>query len=351
MVFRIKMKKQKNNPLVSILIVNYNGREILSQCLESLNKTKYSKFEVIVIDNGSTDDSVSEVKRRYASVTLIQAKENLGFARGNNVSLKHAKGKYVVLLNGDTEVEPDWLEKLVDFAEEHPDGGVFGSKILFFDHKKIINSAGGLCDIYGFSPLRGTYEKDCKKFNKPEEVFYAHGAAMMVRKSLIEKIGFLDETYFIYHEELDFCWRALLFGAKVYYVPGSVVYHKLRQRNFYQKDKLAQRQFLVKKNRIRTIIKNHKSLYLVVLALFINVIVALGESVYLLSKGDFESPKGIIRAYLWNLRMLPDTLAKRKEVQSLYRVPQKKVLGQMRKRPFAFGIFVGIIKGKYTLPL
>lgn len=343
--------KKITKPLVSILIVNYNGGSVLNKCLESLYKTEYSEFEVVIVDNGSTDESVKLIRKNYKHIKLVEAGENLGFAVGNNVSLKYAKGKYVVLLNGDTEVEPDWLNKMVAFAEEHKDGGVFSPKILFFENRKIINSAGGVCDFYGFSPLRGTFEKDSKLFSQPCEVFYAHGAAMMVRKDLFDKIGFLDETYFIYHEEFDFCWRARLYGTKVYYVPESVVYHKLKQRNFYKKEKLAQRQFLVKKNRIRTIIKNHKSLSLVILALFVNLFVSFGEIIYLVFKGDFESPKGIIKAFFWNLKMLPDTLAKRKEVQSLYRVPQSEVLNLMRKTPFALDIFVGIIKGKYTLPL
>lgn len=338
-------------PLVSILIVNYNGSEVLNPCLSSLTKSVYKNIDVIVVDNGSTDDSVSMIKKNYKDVVLVEAGKNLGFASGNNLAYESAKGKYVILLNGDTEVKPDWLNRLVEFAEEHPDGGVFTPKILFFEDKKTINSAGGMCDIYGFSPLRGTFEKDVGQYNKTETVFYAHGAAMMIRKDLIDKIGFLDDSYFIYHEELDFCWRTWLSGYKVYYVPGAIVYHKLQKRLFYTKEKLAKRQFLVKKNRIRTLIKNHKNPFLIIVAITISTLVSLVELIYYFIKRDFESPKGILQGFLWNIKVLPETLRKRKEIQKLYKVPESEVLKRMRKTPFALDIFVGIFRGKYTLPL
>lgn len=340
-----------NFPLVSILIVNYNGSEVLTPCLSSLEKSSYPNFEVIVVDNGSTDNSVQMIKKDHKKVILVEAGKNLGFASGNNLALESAKGKYVVLLNGDTEVKPDWLSKLVDFAESHEDGGVFTPKILFFGNKDTVNSAGGLCDIYGFSPLRGTFEKDNGQYDKEETVFYAHGAAMMIRKDIIDKIGFLDDSYFIYHEELDFCWRTWIFGYKVYYISKSVVYHKLQKRLFYSKEKLARRQFLVKKNRIRTLIKNHKNPLLVIIAIVVGFFVSLVELFYYIFKGDFESPKGILEGFWWNIKVLPDTLTKRKEVQKLYRVSEKEVLRHMKKTPFALDIFIGVLTGKYSLPL
>lgn len=337
--------------LVSILIVNYNGFEVLDPCLTSLGKSTYPNFEVIVVDNGSTDGSAEKVEKKYKEVTLVKAGKNLGFAGGNNLALKSASGKYIVLLNGDTEVEPDWLDRLVKFAEKTPDAGVFASKVLFFDNKKVLNSAGGCCDIYGFSPLRGTFDKDIGQYDKQETVFYAHGAAMMVRRSLIEKIGFLDEDYFIYHEEMDFCWRTWISGSKVYYVPEAVAYHKLSQRNFYAKEKRAKRQFLVKKNRISTLIKNHKSVFLLLISLLANFVVSLGETVLYVLKGDFETPKGTFSAYWWNIKHLSKDLNKRKKIQRLYKAKEKDVLKQMQKVPFAFDILVGIFTGKYSLPL
>lgn len=339
-------------PLVSILIVNYNGSEVLAPCLTSLDKSSYPNFEVIVVDNGSTDNSIKIIKKNHKKVILVEAGKNLGFASGNNLALESAKGKYILLLNGDTEVEPDWLNELVDFAEKNSDGGVFTPKVLFFEDKHTINSAGGLCDIYGFSPLRGTFEKDNGQYDQPETVFYAHGAAMMARKEVIDKIGFLDDSYFIYHEEFDFCWRTWLSGYKVYYVPVSVVYHKVKKRLFYTKEKLAKRQFLVKKNRIRTLIKNHKNPLLVLLSIFVGILVSFVELFYyIFFKGDLESPKGILQGFWWNIKVLPETLKKRKEVQKLYRVSESEVLKKMKKIPFALDIFIGVFTGKYSLPL
>ncbi|RJR24503.1 glycosyltransferase family 2 protein [Candidatus Microgenomates bacterium] len=341
----------KKNPLVSVLIVNYNGGAVLDSCLASLKKTDYPNFETIVVDNGSTDESIKMIKKKYKWVILSEAKKNLGFAAGNNFAYKSSGGEYIALLNGDTEVEPGWLRKLVEFAQKHKDGAAFAAKVLFFDDKKTLNSAGGLCDWYGFSPLRGTFEKDEGQYDSPDMVFYAHGAAMMIRRETIEKIGFFDEDYFIYHEELDFCWRAWIFGYKVYYVPGSVVYHKLKQRNFYAPEKRAQRQFLVKKNRISTLIKNHKSLSLLTASLLVNFIVSLGETVFYLSKGDLQTIKGTFMAYFWNVKHFRKDWKKRKRVQKLYMADEVYILKRMKRFPVAIDIFKGIISGKLSLPL
>lgn len=337
--------------LVSILIVNYNGGDVLDAGLTSLEKSNYPNLEIVVVDNGSTDNSVPLIEEKHKKVILVKAPTNLGFASGNNLALKSSSGKYIVLLNGDTEVEPDWLDHLVAFAEEHEDVGVLTPKVLFFEDKKTLNSAGGACDIYGFSPLRGTFDKDSRAYDTVEPVFYGHGAAMFARRSLIDKIGFLDDTYFIYHEELDFCWRVWLYGYKVYYLPQSVVYHKLQKRLFYSKEKLARRQFLVKKNRIRTLIKNHRNPFLILLSISVCLAISLAELVYYLFKRDFESPKGILEGFWWNLKVLPETLQRRREVQSLYRVPEGEVLKMMRKKPFAIDILFGMLSGKYSLPL
>lgn len=343
-------------PLVTILIVNFNGGKVLLECLKSLKKVIYPNFEVVLVDNGSSDDSVVVVEKykihntKY-KIQLIKSKSNLGFAGGNNLAYEHAKGKYIVLLNGDTEVEPDWLTELINFIDKTHDGGIFASKVMFFDNKTVFNSAGGLCDLYGFSPLRGTFDKNIGQFDKPDMVFYAHGVAMMIKREVIEKIGFLDEDYFIYHEELDFCWRSWLAGYKTYYVPTAVAYHKLSQRNFYAPEKRAKRQFLVKKNRISTLIKNHKSLSLLIISLFVNLIVSFGEIIVYGIQGDFETPKGTFKAYWWNVMNFKKDWKKRKKVQKLYKADEKYVLQRMKIYPVAFDIFWGLITKKYTLPL
>ena len=341
----------KKSPLVSILIVNFNGGEVLDSCLTSLKKTTYPNFETIVVDNGSTDKSVAIVRKKHKWVKLVEAKKNLGFASGNNLAYRFAKGEYIALLNGDTEVEPGWLEKLVNFARKHKDGAAFATKVLFYDDKKTLNSAGGLCDWYGFSPLRGTFEKDEGQYNDPGLVFYAHGAAMMVRAEAIERVGFLDDDFFIYHEELDFCWRLWIAGYKVYYVPEAVAYHKLKQRNFYAPEKRTQRQFLVKKNRISTLIKNHKSLSLLLVSILVNLAISLGETVIYLFRGDLQTIKGTFLAYEWNAKNFKGDWEKRKKVQKLYKADEDYILKRMKKFPVAIEIFKGIISGKFSLPL
>ncbi len=174
---------------------------------------------------------------------------------------------------------------------------------------------------------------------------------MMIRREVIEKIGFLDEDYFIYHEEFDFCWRAWLSGYEVYYVPNAVAYHKLSQRNFYATEKRAKKQFLVKKNRISTLIKNHIGISVLLLSLSVNICISLGEIFYYSFKGDFETPKGTIQAYIWNIKNFRNDWKKRKKVQKLIKVKEGYILKRMKIYPVAFDILWGMIKGKYSLPL
>ncbi len=190
------------------------------------------KFEIIIADNASSDDSVQWVQDTYPSVKIVQHPENWAFCKGNNEAIPHASGKYIVLLNNDVEVTSGWLAPLVDVMEDQPSVAAVQPKLLQYtdrDTFEYAGGAGGHLDKYGYPFTRGrlffSMEKDTHQYDEPSEIFWATGAAVMFRKSALDKVGLLDETFFMHMEEIDLCWRLKRAGYKIKAVPASVVYH------------------------------------------------------------------------------------------------------------------------------
>jgi GT2 family glycosyltransferase len=216
---------------VSIIVVNYNGGEIVGACLEALLRRSYEACEVIVVDNNSCDGSPNDIQRIMKkdstdSLKLISLNKNIGFAGGNLEGLRHAKGEYIALLNNDTEPDGRWLEELVMAMDSDPKVGICASKLLV-DSTESIDSAG---DGYSTS-LKGFKRGEggvTSLFDRGEYVFGACAGAALYRRKMIEKIGFFDEDFFLIHEDTDLNFRAQLNGWKVLYVPTAVVYHKVR---------------------------------------------------------------------------------------------------------------------------
>ncbi|HET7377033.1 MAG TPA: glycosyltransferase family 2 protein [Anaerolineae bacterium] len=214
-------------PLVSIIIVNWNGSIHLPTCLNALRRQTFSYFEVIVVDNASHDDSIELLKRDYPEVKILALDRNRGFAGGNNVGIKSALGSIIVLLNNDTEVEPHWLQVITDTFDEHPEAGLIASKMLLFDQRDKFHTAGDYYRLDGIPGNRGVWETDRGQYNNKEYVFSACGGSAAYRRSMLDQIGLLDEDFFYSCEDIDLAWRAQLAGWKCVYAPKAIVYHKL----------------------------------------------------------------------------------------------------------------------------
>jgi GT2 family glycosyltransferase len=213
-------------PLVSIVILSYNGIRYLENCLDSVRKLDYPSKEVIVVDNGSSDGSGDYVEKNYPWVKVIANRENLGFAAGNNVGIRIAKGKYVFLLNQDTEIHPHCISNLVNTMETCDEVGVCGGKICLSSERNRLQHAGGKYHMVGVAIDRGFYELDEGQYDEFEDVSFVCGTALMFRRDITSKLGLLDPVFFMYHEDVDFCLRAWLSGFRVRYVPNSIVYHR-----------------------------------------------------------------------------------------------------------------------------
>lgn len=212
--------------LVSIIIPNWNGAHFLPACLNSLRAQTHHEHEVIVADNASTDNSRELIARDYPEVKVVALDHNTGFTGACNAGLIASRGKIKILLNNDTEVEPNWIEEVIAAFDRHPKAGIVASKMLLFDRRDTFHTAGDLYRIDGIPANRGVWQKDENQFQEGL-VFSACGGAAAYRAEMLDQIGLLDYDFFFSCEDIDLAWRAQLAGWQAVYAPKAVVYHKL----------------------------------------------------------------------------------------------------------------------------
>ena len=219
-------------PKVAVVILNWNGKKFLEQFLPSVLSTTYPGFEVIIADNGSTDNSVSFVKEKFPGIQLIRFDKNFGFAKGYNEALKQVDAAYYILLNSDVEVTPGWLEPMVALLESDNSIAACQPKLLSFLNKnqfEYAGGAGGWIDKYGYpfakGRIFGVNEEDHGQYDAVAPIFWATGAALFIRSNVFKEMQGFDEYFFAHQEEIDLCWRMQLAGYQIFSSPASVVYH------------------------------------------------------------------------------------------------------------------------------
>ena len=296
------------NRKASIIVVNWNGKRFLEECLSALLAQTYSPYEIILVDNGSRDGSVDFVAERFPEVRIIENGENLGFAAGNNVAIRVAQGDYIVTLNNDTRAEPDWLEELVKAVETDPQIGMCASKMLFYYHTGVLNSTGISLDVAGIAWDRRGGERDDGLEREPLEIFGPCAGAALYRREMLDEVGLFDEDFFAYHEDVDLAWRARSRGWRCMYSPRAVVYHVHSGTGL---EGSAFKNRLLGRNKIWTMVKNYPSprifLFLPLIAFY-----DLASAFYSLFKRQDASP---LRGRLASLGLLPEMLRKRREIQ------------------------------------
>jgi GT2 family glycosyltransferase len=219
-------------PSVAIVILNWNGRHYLEKFLPSVLSTTYSNHKLIVADNASTDDSVVYLKKQFPQAEILLLPKNFGFAKGYNEALKKVVADYYVLLNSDVAVSPDWLQPIIELLETNEKAAACQPKVLAYNNKdrfEYAGAAGGWIDAYGYPFARGRVfdncEEDKNQYDTTQEIFWATGAAMVIKSKAYHQLNGFDEYFFAHMEEIDLCWRLQLTGYKIYCCPASVVYH------------------------------------------------------------------------------------------------------------------------------
>lgn len=310
-------------PLVSIIISNYNGLPHLKECFDSLNKLSYRNKEIIFIDNFSRDNSVEFMKNKYKDVKIIENKKDYGFSKANNIAASYAKGKYLAFLNVDTVVDKNWLTELVKVAESSINVGIAVSKHYYYDEPDLINFAGSSSDKFLESHHIGINQKDNELLNIQNITFYACFAAVLMRRDLIKKIGLFDPIYYAFAEDFDVSWRTWISGSNVIYVPTSFIYHKTA-RILGQKS--LRKRYLIYRNKFRTMLKNYELKSLIkIFPIYVVKRIGMSIKLILLMKRDGKDYiYANIKALFWNFI----------NIKSL--IKQRKLINQIRKRSDKF---------------
>lgn len=319
-----------NEPLVSIIIVNWNGLRILKDCLESLVKIDYKNWELVLVDNGSVDRSEELAKRivKKRNVVLIKNAKNLGFAPANNQGVAKSKGKYILLLNNDTKVTKDFLTKMIGRMEGDKNIGVMQPKIHLMEKPELLDNAGSFLTRTGFLQHWGFMQKDGALFDEEKEIFSAKGACLLTRRTIIDKVGLFDDDFFSYFEESDFCWKVWLAGFKVIYFPDAHIYHMLGATS--KKMNQVMINYHSFKNRLRSLLeylepKNILAIYSIHISIYI------GLMIYYFCKLQFDKSSMIYRALLWNLINLSTTMKNRSKIQRLRKISDQLLFDKVMK--------------------
>ncbi len=215
------------DPLLSIIIPHYNGAPHLPICFSALRGQTFQNFEIILVDNGSSDESVSLTRQQFPEVIVLEMGQNLGFSGAVNRGIVQARGDLIVLLNNDTEADPDWAAALVEAWRAHPQAGIIACKLRLFDQRDRLHSAGDSVGVDGIPRNRGVWQVDEGQFDQDSLIFGGCGGAVGYRRAMLDEIGLFDEDFFMYLEDVDLNWRAQLAGYQTVFAPQAIVYHKL----------------------------------------------------------------------------------------------------------------------------
>ena len=321
------MKLNEEYPFITVLILNYNGRKYLKSCLDSLLSMNYPSFKLVVIDNGSTDGSLDFMTIHYPEIELIHLFKNCGYASAINTAMNFVKSDYVAFLNNDVIVDPNWLHEMFCHFKSDEKIAALTPKILFLHNRKIINSAGGNCDLFGIGWNRGNGEFDNHQYDSKEEVFYANGAALLTKTDIWKEVGPFDSSFFLYGEDLDWCWRARLKGYKILYIPSSVVYH------CWQGSGSPMIPYL-EKHWITIFLKNY-DLKTIFQLFFKYLSLKLLKFFWLLKYASNLNEKlAIFKSFCWNLNSFRHTWSNRLSIQASRKVSDEKIKKYMIKNSF-----------------
>lgn len=328
-------------PKVSVVIPNWNGKRYLEMCILSLMNQTYLNYEIILVDNGSTDGSVELVKRKFSNIKLIKLNENTGFARSNNIGMNKAfedeDVKYIACLNNDTKVDENWLMELVRVAQSEEKIGMCQSKLLLFSNPELIDRAGFQISYDGFGRVIGSGDREkLAIYNKNREIFGADGAAVLYKREMLEDINlnneFFDEDFFAYAEDLDLAWRARLMGWICIFVPNAIIYHVHSATGGYRSIFKA---YHLERNRIWLIVKNFPLKYLILsipylAKKYISLIIGTKKErciarEFIEKYSVLDTIKVLFSAYFGALKKIPTMIKKRYQIQKNKKVGSTEI--------------------------
>ncbi|HRW97897.1 MAG TPA: glycosyltransferase family 2 protein [Cyclobacteriaceae bacterium] len=321
----------EQKPRVSIIFVNYNGKAHFDLFIKSLSTQTYQDFELIMVDNDSSDDSVEYVRKNFPEVKVVEATQNLGFGAGNNLGVKYSRGELIVFTNYDVEFDGDWLANMVATANESEIVGLVAPKIMYFDKRDVVQTCGLTFQYTGHAFSRGLGEPS-ENYAQREAIGSVTGCAFLIKRSVIDRIGAFDEEFhkfgdffFSSLEDVDLSWRSQLAGYQVIFEPTAIMYHK-----YEQKPLTPLRYYYLECGRYYSILKNYSLFSLILLspAFLLSEILGLG---YVSLKGrDYFTAK--MRMYAWLLKKSTTVSVARKRTQALRSSSDFLILGRFEAK-------------------
>ncbi len=289
---------------VSVAIINYNGVRFLEELLGSLHSQTLRPAEILFIDNCSSDDSIAYVRTHFTQVKVMPQTSNLGFAKAANLAVRSSGYRFLALLNTDIRLDPGWLSALLKKAETDPSIAAVASKLRLYAEPQKLNGVGGAMNYIGYTWDRGMFELDAGQYDSSDEVLFASaGAALFSRTALLECGGF-DERFFMYHEDVDLCWRFWIQGYRVVTEPAAVAFHHFGGSTREARG-LDWRELTGERNNMRALLKNYEPR---------NLAKALWRLLCLRQPARRKAAQ--LRNFAWNLYRLPETLTERRRIQS-----------------------------------
>lgn len=288
-----------SNPLVSIISVHYNGTKVTEEFIKSILQISYSPVEIFIVDNGSQIEPIEPLSAKYPKINFIVSDENLGFAGGNNLAIKQATGEYLFFVNNDTEVPVNFMEPLVEHFETHPKTGMASPLIKYFD-TNVIQYAGNekISLLTGRSKRLGIKEEDKGQYNYNFQTEMIHGAALLVRKQVIDEIGLMPELFFLYYEEIDWCTQAQNKGYETWVIGKSTIYHK---ESMSVGKNSPFKLYYMTRNRILYLRRNTNGIRRISWMLFFLLFTIPKNTLLHIFKRDFQSLKSFYRGFFWHL--------------------------------------------------
>lgn len=304
-------------PKISVIIPNWNGKKWLQQSLNDLSRQTYRRLEIIIIDNNSSDDSLEWTRKHYPKVKIVASRKNLGFGKANNLGIKKSSGSEIFLLNNDTKLPSDLISTLLNFKLQNK-LDITGPRLLDFSGKDTYASKKISIDplsVHGWG----------------DSTFFIEGCALLISKKNYQKLGGFDPAYFMYSEDIDLCWRAWIFGltigicetASIIHYGGGSSQKTMHQQNHVHQAPLSRR-YEVEKNNLRNVLKNYQPLNLVwVMCLYL--IQTVAELLLYIFSGNYAMAKVLLSAISWNIRNIKDTLKQRRRIQCQRKVSDLEI--------------------------
>ncbi|MBX2916032.1 MAG: glycosyltransferase family 2 protein [Cyclobacteriaceae bacterium] len=287
-------------PLISLITINFNSTKHTIEFLESAQKLTYPNYEIIVVDNASTQSPQEILTKKFPGIKFIRSQVNLGFAGGNNLGLKIAKGDFLFFLNNDTLLLPNFLEPIVNFMVEHPEVGMASPKVLYADEVTIQYAGAISINFLGRGRRIGLLEKDIGQYDYISETDLGHGAALIVPKAIIQKVGPMPELFFLYYEEHDWCEQVKRHGYKMYYLGNSKIVHKESISTGGNEGYL--KVYYLNRNRLLFMRRNFKGTKRITGLIFYTIFAFPKKLVGYLLKGKFDLAGAIVSGFYWNLK-------------------------------------------------